>query len=163
MKSDNDDNRRQRRVTGKAVALIVVAMLPAALSAWLHPRVPVWPSAERLAVAEAEAREGEIGLAELKAAAFYGQSQSHVLWVDARKAEAFAAAHIPGAINLNEDTWESLLEGFVEAWDGAAPVVVYCDSTECDSSRAVAARIRHEFGATRVFTLKGGWQTWQQQ
>jgi rhodanese-related sulfurtransferase len=154
------------QVIVRATLLLICAGVPAALSAWLHPRVSAWPSAERLAAAEAEAREGEIGLAELKAADFFsrsGQSPSHMLWVDARKAEAFAAAHVPGAINLNEDTWESLLEGFVEAWDGAAPVVVYCDSTECDSSRAVAARIRHEFGATRVFTLKGGWQAWQQE
>jgi rhodanese-related sulfurtransferase len=139
--------------------LLICAGVPAALSAWLHPRVPAWPSDEWLASAEAEARAGETGLAELKSEAFY----PHVLWVDARRAEAFAAAHVPDAINLNEDSWEGLLEGFVEAWDGAAPVVVYCDSAECDSSRAVAARIRREFGATRVFTLKGGWQAWRQE
>ncbi len=138
--------------------LLLVAVPPAVLTAWLHPRSPAWPSAA--------SQPGEVTLAELRRAQG-ADAYENVLWVDARQAGAFAAGHIPGAINLNEDDWEGLLPGFVERWDGMQSVVVYCDSSLCDASRAVAARLKRELaigadapGSPAVLTLKGGWDAW---
>lgn len=144
-----------RRALAQSLLLLLCAIPPTLLTAWLHPRSPSWPSAAL--------QPGEITLAELRT---QRGGYNKVLWVDARRSTVFAGGHIPGAINLNEDDWEGLLPGFIEHWDGRQAVVVYCDSSQCDSSRAVATRLKRELGlsgpdAPPVLTLKGGWDAWQ--
>jgi rhodanese-related sulfurtransferase len=84
----------------------------------------------------------------------------HVLWVDARSRSKYEKAHIPGAILLNEDQWNSLVSAFLDAWDPNVPVVVYCDGGSCDASHAVAERLRTELKIEKVHVLKGGWEAW---
>ena len=38
------------------------------------------------------------------------------IWVDARPDEEFERDHVPGAISLNEDRWNTLLPKFLAAW-----------------------------------------------
>ena len=80
-----------------------------------------------------------------------------ILWIDARSADAFAEKHLPGAVWLTEEKWEEGLPQFVEAWTPGQPIIVYCSSTQCGSSRHVALRLVREFNATRVYYLHGGW------
>jgi len=84
----------------------------------------------------------------------------HVLWVDARSRAKYEKAHIPDAVLLNEDEWNSLVHTFLDAWDPDVPVVVYCDGGSCDASHAIAERLRTEFKIEKVFVLKGGWEAW---
>ena len=84
----------------------------------------------------------------------------HALWIDARSTEAFYKAHIPDAILLNEDEWETLLPGFLAKYSPGQPLIVYCDSQLCDASKQVAKRLRTEIGLDNVHTLEGGWQAW---
>jgi rhodanese-related sulfurtransferase len=84
-----------------------------------------------------------------------------ILWVDARPAAVFAENHVPGAVWLADEAWEEGLPKFVDAWTPGQPIVVYCSSTQCGSSRAVAKRLVREFQATRVHFLKGGWDALQ--
>jgi rhodanese-related sulfurtransferase len=84
-----------------------------------------------------------------------------VLWVDARTRAKYEREHIPGAILLNEDEWNTLISAFLDAWDPDVPVVVYCDGGSCDASHAVAERLRKEYPqVTKVHVLKGGWSAW---
>jgi len=84
-----------------------------------------------------------------------------VLWVDARTRAKYDHAHIPGAILLNEDEWDSLISPFLDAWDPDVPVIVYCDGGSCDASHAVADRLRKEYPqVTKLHVLKGGWSAW---
>ena len=85
----------------------------------------------------------------------------HVLWVDARSRKKYDARHIPGAVLLNEDEWEQCISAFLDAWDPAKTIVVYCDGGKCDASQAVAARLRGELQLESVYILKGGWEAWQ--
>jgi rhodanese-related sulfurtransferase len=130
--------------------LLAAACLPALLAIWLHPRAPTLASAAppgaAISVNEAVAllRSGD------------------VLWIDARRADAFAAGHIPGAVPLREDAWEDLLPGFIEAWQPGQRVVVYCDGGGCAAARSVADRLRREFALENVAYLEGGWEAWQQ-
>lgn len=78
-----------------------------------------------------------------------------VAWVDARTRVEFEVGHVPGAILLNEDTWESLLPQFLAQWQPRQRVVVYC-SASCESSRRVALRLRRA-GVEEVHVLEGGW------
>lgn len=130
--------------------LLIAACVPALLSIWLNPRAPTLPAAPT---------SGEvIALGDALALAQAGE----VLWVDARRPEAFAAGHVPGAVPLREDAWEDLLPGFIEAWQPGRRVVVYCDGGGCAAARSVAERLRREFALEEVAYLEGGWEAWRQ-
>lgn len=84
-----------------------------------------------------------------------------VLWVDARAAEPFAKAHVPGALRLDEDEWNTLLPGVLAAWSPERKVIVYCSRVTCNASHAVAERLRHEVQLKNVYVLEGGWEAWE--
>jgi rhodanese-related sulfurtransferase len=130
----------------RVVLLLALALVPAFLTAWLHPKQPAWswtrPTVTELPLADAE------------------RLTPPVIWLDARPDEEYAAQHVPGARSLNEDHWEELLPKFMEAWQPGTRVVVYCDSQRCDASREVAVRLRHELQIDNVFVLQGGWNAW---
>src|SRR3972149_741050 len=122
--------------------LLVIAAVPALLTCWLHPKHPVW-SWNRPGVEQVD---------------LSGVSRwtTPVLWVDAREAQAYTKAHIPGAVLLNESEWERLLPGFLEAWQPGTKVIVYCDTQACNASEEVALRLRRELNLKDIFVLKGG-------
>ena len=125
------------------IALLFIAAAAAALAYAVHPHRPSYDATG----------PAEINLADIP-------PTESVLWIDARPPTIFAAAHIPGAISLSEDAWESSLPAFVEAWQPGRKIIVYCDSLQCRASEAVARRLVREFNATNVHVLKGGWQSW---
>ena len=90
----------------------------------------------------------------------------NVMWTDARPAAEFEHDHIPGAILLNEDSWNELLPLFLEQWSPDKRVVVYCSAQSCNASAEVARRLREEAqlkdnqGKNCVFVLEGGWEEW---
>jgi rhodanese-related sulfurtransferase len=90
----------------------------------------------------------------------------NVMWVDARPAEEFESDHIPGAILLNEDSWNELLPQFLGQWSPDKRVVVYCSAQSCNAAAEVARRLREEAqlkdneGKNGVFVLEGGWEEW---
>jgi len=84
-----------------------------------------------------------------------------VLWIDARPDEQFTTAHVPGAIQLNEDAWDKLLPKVLAAWSTERKVIVYCSRQTCNLSHEVAERLRKEDGLKNVYVLQGGWEEWQ--
>ena len=127
--------------------LLLLAAVPALVTARWHPRRP------------APAATGVPTLS-VAAAQRLGATQA-VLWIDARGESAYIRAHIPGAIRLNEDDWETLLPAIVADWSPGQPVVVYCDAQTCEASRDVAARLQRELSMQPVYVLEGGWAAWQ--
>jgi len=83
------------------------------------------------------------------------------LWVDARHGEAFVQAHVPGAINLYDAVWEDGFAQLMSRWTPDFIVVVYCDDAGCQTSRAVAERLR-KAGLPEVHILTGGWEAARQ-
>jgi rhodanese-related sulfurtransferase len=131
----------------KAVPLLLLAaLIPALLSAWLHPCRPLW---------QKSAKVGEVSVASVR-------SRADVVWVDARSEAAFAVGHIPGAISLPLDGWTGHVEAVVSAWKPGVTVVVYCDAATCAASQSVARRLRDELGLDEVYVLSGGLQKWQE-
>ena len=100
------------------------------------------------------ARAGEVPLVQVLS------WKKKVLWVDARTPAEFQAAHIPGAIALNEQNWHQGLPALLDAWSPESRIVVYCDSRKCDSSKLIAERLNREAGLENVFFLKDGWLAW---
>lgn len=129
------------RAFREAIFLALLAIVPAVGAGFFHRDLFRSP-ADELSVARAVAM------------------RPPVLWIDARSADDFAGSHIPDAILLNEDNWEELLPGVLQAWKPGQSAVVYCSSVRCNSSREVARRLR-EIAPERVYVLKGGWESWR--
>ena len=142
----NDPHGWRGGTLRQAIALLLVAVIPAVATGFLHPKRPSW-NAEVLA-------KNEITIA----SAF---ALKDVLWVDARSGGAFDKDHIPGALPLNEDAWSNLVPAVLEAWNVRRPIVIYCDSRECESSQEVAKRLG-AMGVSPIYVLKGGWAAWQE-
>jgi len=83
------------------------------------------------------------------------------LWIDARPEEEFRAGHIPDALPLNTEQWDSQLPGVLDHWRPERKLVVYCSKKTCGASREVARRLRDEVGLKNVYVLDGGWEAWQ--
>jgi rhodanese-related sulfurtransferase len=131
-----------------SIRLLLLAALPALLAGWLHPHRPTW-SWTQPAVNEVSVRTVRAW-------------PTAPLWVDARSATAYRQQHIPGAVLCNEDAWESLLPGFLEAWQPGTKIVVYCDAASCAASQSVALRLQRELNLPDIYVLQGGWTAWQQ-
>lgn len=85
------------------------------------------------------------------------------LWVDARSKKDYDVAHIPQAILLNEDNWENQIDDLIGAWlTNPRPIVVYCSSESCGTSKRIATRLRDALPDTEIYSLKGGWDAWLQ-
>lgn len=133
-----------RTTLRQAVGLLLLALAPAAIAAFYHPKRPDFANA---------VAEGEI------TAAAASQRPADFLWIDARPAVQYAVRHVPGALPLTEDAWDDQLPAVLQAWQDGMPALVYCDSRQCEASEAVARRLR-EFDLAPVFVLKGGWEAW---
>ncbi|MBB5957364.1 rhodanese-related sulfurtransferase [Saccharothrix tamanrassetensis] len=75
--------------------------------------------------------------------------------VETRSAEAFARAHIPGAINLPH--WE-MDETTTADWNRDLVYVCYCESPECNAATKGAATLARL--GFRVKRLAGGIRAW---
>lgn len=129
----------------RVVILLILALLPAVLTALTHPRRPSWQADDP--------GPGEVRFAQALA---WGKD---VLWIDARSRASFEKDHLPGARLLTATHWSTDLEAIVNAWAPGKKVVVYCDSRACSVGHETAARLRTEVGLEDVWVLRGGWLT----
>jgi rhodanese-related sulfurtransferase len=130
----------------QASLILLAALLPAILTAAFHPRRPPW-SEETLLPGEER----------IQTVLAWG---GDVLWIDARSANEYEVEHVPGAILLNLEGWDSLFPRFLDQWNPGKKVVVYCSSTACELSHEVAERLQAN-GISPVYVLKGGWEAWK--
>jgi rhodanese-related sulfurtransferase len=79
--------------------------------------------------------------------------------VDALAPISFAAAHLPGAINITPQRVDSLAERRIP--DRQTAVVVYCAGPDCESSVEVAQRLV-ELGYADVLHFPGGKESWRE-
>lgn len=139
----------KKQSIGWTFALLLLAVMPAGLNAWLNPLRPAWNPMQL--------DEGEVSFAQLSE-----WTDDYVL-VDARSPEAYEEGHIPEAINLYAGAFDDQVIGLLEVWNPEHAVVVYCDSRQCDASEELAKRLRDDFQMDQIYVLKGGWQGWLDQ
>jgi rhodanese-related sulfurtransferase len=77
--------------------------------------------------------------------------------VDALSPMSFALSHLPGAINLTPDWVDGRARRKIPELD--TEIVVYCESTDCDSSVVVASRLI-ELGYRNVRHYAEGKRDW---
>lgn len=103
--------------------------------------------------AEPELEAGEIRVIDARAL--------DVLWLDARSEADYTTGHIPESILLNESNWETGIVELMGAWlTQPRPIVVYCGSASCGTSKRIAERLREALPDAEVYSLKGGWDAW---
>lgn len=95
----------------------------------------------------------EIDAADLYAAQQEGQ---HLVVIDARNAQAYAAEHIPGALSLPHRSMDAISTAGL---DRAALYVSYCDGIGCNASTKGALKLA-QLGFT-VKELIGGLDWWK--
>jgi rhodanese-related sulfurtransferase len=78
--------------------------------------------------------------------------------VDALGPLSYAAAHLPGAINIPPERVDAVAPRRIPALD--TEVVVYCANPSCESSVQVATRLV-ELGYGRVSHYAGGKEDWR--
>lgn len=127
----------------QGILVVAVAALGAGVAWWSGlvslPGPEINPEAGEWTLSQAQARE--------------------VLWVDSRSAADYARNHLPEAIHFPEDSWEEGLIRLMEHWlPNPRPVVIYCASPECGTSRRMAQRLREEVPEMEVYSLYGGWR-----
>jgi rhodanese-related sulfurtransferase len=79
--------------------------------------------------------------------------------VDALSPISFAMSHLPGAINLTPGWVDDRARRRIPDLD--TEVVVYCESSECDSSVAVANRLV-ELGYRNILHYAEGRRDWEE-
>lgn len=145
-------SRARGRRPGPLLLLLLLPLVPAVLTGWLHPRRPDWPALRAPAAVPAA---DQLELDRVR------RDHPDALWIDARPAEEYAAGHVPGALSLDEQSWEAGFSALADAWDGRRPIIVYCGGESCRASASVAERLRRELGASEVYVLRGGWPAWR--
>lgn len=86
------------------------------------------------------------------------QESGEALFIDARHPMEFARGHIPGALNIPLGELDQRKEQ-LEALPRDKILVTYCDGVQCNSSLALAVKLREAgFPSIRVFF--SGWNEW---
>ena len=139
----------------RALFQALVLLLLAAAAAWAtqhwHPRAPA------LYLVQEPLRADEVSMQTIAE-----RWQGKVLWIDARPQEQFTAGHVPGALLLNEQHFDSQLFDHVETLQtNTKPIIVYCSAAKCEASRQVLERLKQMLPIENAFILKGGWKAWQ--
>ena len=80
-----------------------------------------------------------------------------VLIVDVREPQEYAAAHIPGAINIPRGVLEFKLDQFPDLQDRNREVVLQCQG---GGRSALATVVMQELGFKNVVNLAGGFGAW---
>ncbi len=135
-----------KRTLLQMLVIAAIALVPAIASALWHPNRPPFTAPQLQA--------WEVSLLTAK---HWGDA---VIWVDARSRPKYERGHIPGALLLNEDEWDTLLPQVLLKWQPGKRIVLYCDSRQCHGSHFVAERLRRESQLKDVFVLANGWQAW---
>ena len=105
--------------------------------------------------AEPELQAGEIYLADAQTL--------NPIWVDARALEEFEEGHLPGALFFDESDWDTGLLELMNTWlMQPRPIVIYCGSEACDTSKRIAERLRKSLPDAEIYSLKGGSVAWQE-
>jgi rhodanese-related sulfurtransferase len=88
------------------------------------------------------------------------RQEKAVLWLDARPAAEYDLKHVPGALPLRPEAWDSEFPAVIDRWQPRCKVVVYCRSDSCETSEAVARRLIEATQWRDVYVLEGGWDAW---
>jgi rhodanese-related sulfurtransferase len=85
---------------------------------------------------------------------------SNALFIDTRYPEEFARGHIPGAVNVPQKWSLDQVMVFFESIPRDRLLVIYCGSSECNSSRRLAGFL-NQIEYTGVLIFIDGFEVWK--
>jgi rhodanese-related sulfurtransferase len=138
----------------QVACLLCSAAVAGLLAFHLHPMPP------SLYLAEEEADDGEVNMAKVAEL----EATGGVLWIDARVRSRYDEEHIPGALLLNSEEYDTLVFEYFDTFQSnERPIIIYCDAQKCAASKEVAERMRETNLAMSndVYVLRGGWNAWK--
>ena len=104
---------------------------------------------------ESELEAGEIYLSDAQAL--------NAIWVDARAIKEFEESHLPATLFFDESDWDTGLFELMNTWLlQPRPIVIYCGTEACGTSKRIAERLRKSLPDAEIYSLKGGSATWQE-
>ncbi len=144
----------RKRWWRRTLAVVLVLPLTASALAWAtwqwHPHAPALylvdepPAADEITLEQIDEIHG-----------------GDVFWIDARTREHFDRGHVPGALSLDNRQRETrLFEEFEIIQDIDRQIVIYCESTGCQSGRELAQYLRQRLPWDPL-VLRGGWPTYR--
>ena len=84
--------------------------------------------------------------------------ENSAVFIDSRSEDEFALGHIPGAVNIPWDEYETGHSDLLDRVPDAMPVITYCGGG-CESSIELAEALLHmEYKEVKVFL--NGWPSW---
>ena len=83
-----------------------------------------------------------------------------VLFVDARSLGDYEQGHIPGALNLPVDKFESEGRELLKDFPKDAGIITYCSGSSCQSSVKLAGMISERLGYKNTRAFFDGWHAW---
>ena len=84
------------------------------------------------------------------------------IWIDARSIREHENNRIPDSIHFDESDWSTGLFALMETWlERPRPIVIYCGSETCGTSKRIAKRLRESMTDAEIYSLKGAWTAWQ--
>lgn len=85
-----------------------------------------------------------------------------IIVIDARPEIFHRFGHVPGAISLPRDEFETGFEVHQDrlSADKSQPLVIYCASSSCEDSKLISSALE-QLGFTSLSIFKGGWSAWQ--
>src|SRR5258707_162581 len=86
------------------------------------------------------------------------EGEREFVLLDVRSPESFAAAHVPGAVNLPHGR---INERNLEAWPADTLFVVYCDGPHCNGADKAAVRLARL--GRKVKKMIGGIEGWKDE
>ena len=102
-----------------------------------------------------ELEAGEIRMVDAKAL--------NAIWVDAGGTKKIEERHIPEALLLDEDGWDTGLFELMNIWlIEPRPIIIYCENEGCGKSKRIAERLRESLPDAEIYSLKGGSAAWQE-
>jgi rhodanese-related sulfurtransferase len=89
--------------------------------------------------------------------------QNLIVFIDARKDEAYLGGHIPGAFQLDRFHPENYLGEVMPACLGAQQIVIYCNGGECEDSEFAAIMLRDSvrIPGEKLLVYAGGITEWK--
>lgn len=91
-------------------------------------------------------------------------SGNHGIIIDARPEIFHRLGHVPGAIALPRDDFESRYRLHASRLEGAKdhPLVIYCSGPACEDAELVGTALR-KLGFRQIAIFRGGWEEWQRE
>ena len=83
------------------------------------------------------------------------------LFLDARDPQEYAESHIPGALNLPPQDFETVFPDLYDQVESAPSLIVYCQGVECGDAVEVAERLV-EIVSQPISVLEPGWRSWRE-